>query len=334
MSATDSCSKKIAFFSAHRFDKPIFDKANTYGFDITYLEPRLMQETMVLAAGYPVVCCFANDRVDARVIQYLADNGTQLLAMRCAGFNNVDVKAAKAVGLPVVRVPAYSPHAVAEFAVAMILTLNRKTHKAYNLVREQNFSLDGLMGFDLYGKTVGVIGTGKIGQEFCRIMLGFGCEVLAYDPQPSAACQAMGVSYVDKTALYQASDIISLHCPLNKQTHHLIDNAALNAMKPGVMLINTGRGALIHTKAVIGALKTQKIAYLGLDVYEEEEGLFFEDLSEQIITDDVFARLQTFPNVLITSHQAFFTHEAVDNIAATTLANVHAFQQGQLQNAV
>lgn len=250
-----------------------------------------------------------------------------MIALRSAGFNHVDLTAARAAGIAVARVPAYSPHAVAEHTVALILALNRKTHRAYNRVREGNFALDGLMGFDLHGKVAGIVGTGLIGTVLARILCGFGCEVLAFDPLPSAECTAMGVAYVPMDEILQWSDIVTLQCPLTPGTHHLIDDTAIAAMKPGVMLINTSRGAVIDTRAVIRALKSGQISALGLDVYEEEGDLFFEDLSESYIPDDVFARLLTFPNVLITGHQGFFTLEAIEAIAATTIANVIAFRQ-------
>jgi D-lactate dehydrogenase len=257
----------------------------------------------------------------------LRDGGTSLIALRSAGFNHVDLEAADALGLVVARVPAYSPHAVAEHALALVLALNRKIFRAYNRVREGNFSLEGLLGFDLHGKTVGVIGTGKIGLIFARTMRGLGCRVLAFDPYPSAEAEGV-VEYVSRAALYAESDVISLHCPLTPETHHLIDDDAIEAMKPGVMLVNTSRGQLVDTRAVIEGLKRGRIGHLALDVYEEEEDLFFQDLSDRVIRDDVFSRLLTFPNVLITGHQGFFTEEAVTNIAETTLANVTAFETG------
>jgi D-lactate dehydrogenase len=269
-----------------------------------------------------------NDQLTGDVVEAVADAGVRLLALRSAGFNHVDLRAAARRGLVVARVPAYSPHAVAEHAAALILTLNRKLHRAFNRVREGNFSLDGLLGFDLHGRVVGVIGTGKIGAIFCRIMMGFGCRILAYDPHPNEQVRQSGGEYVTLEELFRASDIIALHLPLTPETHHLINGRALNEMKHGVMLINTSRGGLIDTVAVIEALKRGKIGALGLDVYEEEADLFFEDLSGTVIQDDVFARLLTFPNVLITGHQGFFTVEALRNIAATTLANATAFESG------
>jgi len=274
------------------------------------------------------VCVFVNDQLGAPVLAELARQGTRVIALRCAGFNNVDLAAARDLGITVVRVPAYSPYAVAEHTVGLMLTLNRKIHRAYARVREGNFALQGLLGFDLHGRTVGVVGTGQIGAIVARIMRGFGCEVLAYDPYRSPECEALGARYVELPELFRSSDIITLHCPLTPQTYHLINAEALEQMKDGVMLINTGRGALVDTQAVTEALKSGKIGYLGLDVYEEEAALFFEDRSDRVIQDDVFTRLLTFPNVIITGHQAFFTGEALTNIAETTLSNVTAFERG------
>lgn len=319
---------KIAIFSAHPFEKPFLDAANqVYQYKLDYLNINLSPQNVVIANDFPVVSCFVTDQLNAEVLQTLARQGTKLIALRSAGFNHVDIEAAKKLGLVVVRVPAYSPYAVAEFAVGLILTLNRKIHRAYARVREHDFSLDGLLGFDLHGRTVGIIGTGKIGSIFAKIMSGFGCKILASDPFPNEACKKLCVTYVTNEELYKAADIISLHCPLTPETHHIINQQALARMKTGVMLINTGRGALIDTKAIIQALKQQTIGYLGLDVYEEEENLFFQNLSESIIQDDLFARLQTFPNVIITGHQAFFTKEALKNIAETTLKNISIFEK-------
>ncbi|WP_031494991.1 2-hydroxyacid dehydrogenase [Bryobacter aggregatus] len=318
---------KIAFFGAHQFEREFFDRYNARkGHEITFLEEHLRPETAVLAAGHDCVCVFVNDTVDATVLGLLAEQGIQLIAARSAGFNHIDLDAAKRLGIPVVRVPAYSPFAVAEHAVALILTLNRKTHRAFNRVRDGNFSLDGLLGFDLHGKTVGVIGTGKIGQVFAKIMIGFGCEVLAYDIAPNYSVREMGVQYQPLGDVLRKSDIVSLHCPLVTATHHLINGDSLARMKPGAMLINTSRGGLVDAKALIDALKSGHIGAVGLDVYEEEADLFFEDLSGQVIEDDVFARLLSFPNVLITGHQAFFTKEALQGIAMTTLDNVSEFE--------
>jgi len=326
----------ISFFSTQTYDKDFFDKHNQpYGFDLTYYEAKLTDDTCTLAAGANVVCVFVNDHLSHPVIQQLAGHGVKLIALRCAGFNNVDLKAAKENNIKVVRVPAYSPHAVAEHALAMIMTLNRKTHKAYNRIREQNFSLSGLLGVDLNGKTVGVIGTGNIGQVFCTIMTALGCRVLAYDPNQHASITNLGVRYVSLTELLSQSDILSLHCPLNEHTRYLVNADTINQMKQGVMLINTSRGGLIDTKAVIEGLKSGKIGSLGIDVYEQEENLFFQNLSEQIIVDDTIARLVSFPNVLITAHQGFFTYEALSQIAETTRANIKAFvNQKPLVNEV
>jgi D-lactate dehydrogenase len=280
-----------------------------------------------------VVCVFVNDKVNEEVIEVLATKGVKIIALRCAGFNNVNTEAAKAKGIKVCRVPAYSPEAVAEHAVAMMLTLNRKTNKAYNRVREQNFSLNGLLGFDVHGKTVGVIGTGNIGKAFCKIMLGFGCKVLAFDMFADKEMEALGVVYKPLIEVFAAADIISLHCPLNEQTKHLISKETIALMRPGVMLINTSRGGLINTKDAIAALKLHQIGYLGIDVYEQEDKLFFKDLSATIIEDDTIQRLMSFPNVLITAHQAFFTNEALTQIATATLNNVQELMQtGNLTN--
>ena len=327
---------KVAVFSTKSYDRRFLEAANTqYGHQLTFYEAHLNRHTVALAQNYPAVCVFVNDTLDAPTIEALAQGGAQLIALRCAGFNNVDLKAADANGLTVARVPAYSPYAVAEHTVGLLLSVNRKIHRAYNRVREGNFSLEGLLGHDIHGRTVGVIGTGKIGRAFLSIMRGFGCRLLAYDPYPHPESEAMGVEYVSLPELFRESDIISLHCPLTPETYHLIDEEAIGQMKTGVMLLNTSRGALIDTPAVIRHLKTGKIGYLALDVYEEEEDLFFEDLSDQVIQDDIFARLLTFPNVLITAHQAFFTQDALENIATTTLANITEFEQrGTCANCV
>ena len=325
---------KIAFFSAKIYDRAFFDRYLT-GHEIIYFEAPLNEQTANLASGCNAVCLFVNDKLNAAVLKALSTTGIKLAALRSAGFNNVDLAAAKANNIAVVRVPAYSPHAVAEHAVALILTLNRKTHKAYNRVREGNFSLERLTGFDLFGKTVGVIGTGKIGQVFCNIMNGFGCKILAFDLTANKRMEETGVMYLPLTDLLQQADVISLHCPLNEQTRHIINAHTIGLMKDGVMLINTSRGALINTRDVIKALKTGRIGYLGLDVYEQEETLFFNDLSENIIQDDDIMRLLSFPNVLITSHQGFFTEEALVLIAQTTMQNISDFEAGrQLVNVV
>ena len=319
---------KIAFFSTQSYDKAYFTRYNTRH-ELVFFEAPLNEKTVALADGCTAVCAFVNDGLNATVIALLARAGVQLIAMRCAGYNNVDLAAAQNHSIKVVRVPAYSPHAVAEHAVALLLTLNRKTHKAYNRVREGNFSLDKLIGFDVYGKTVGVIGTGKIGEVFCDIMKGFGCRVLAFDLVANRELEAKGVEYLPLIKLLPQCDIISLHCPLTEQTRHLINTDTIYLMKPGVMLINTSRGALIHTPAAIQALKTGHIGYLGIDVYEQEEKLFFHNLSEQIIPDDDIMRLMSFPNVLVTSHQGFFTDEALTQIAQVTLLNIDDFEAGK-----
>ena len=322
---------KVAVFDAHRFERStLSEAARRRGHELVFLEPRLTRETARLAAGFRTVCSFANDKLDGATLATLKADGVELIALRSAGFNHVDLKEAARLGLRVVRVPAYSPYSVAEHATALILTLNRKTHRAYARVRELNFSLDGLVGFDLHGKTVGVIGTGRIGAAFCRIMAGFGCRVLAHDVKPNPELMSVpGLSYVPLKELYAAARIISLHVPLLPETRHIINDDALAQMQPGVMLINTGRGALIETHALIEALKTGHVGAAGLDVYEEEENVFFQDLSGQVLQDDQLARLLTFPNVVITSHQAFLTEEALRGIADTTFESISAFEGGQ-----
>lgn len=319
---------KVAVFSTKPYDRAFLEAANrTHGHQLFFFEPRLTPETHIMAAGFPAICVFVNDQLDAQTLATLAGQGTRLIALRCAGFNNVDLAAAHKLGLTVMRVPAYSPYSVAEHTVGLILALNRKIHRSYARVREGNFALDGLLGFDLHGLTVGVVGTGKIGLLVAQIMKGFGCHILAYDLFPNLESEALGARYVSLPELLAQADIISLHCPLTPETYHLIDAAALSQMKTGVMLINTSRGALVDTQAVIEALKDGKIGYLGLDVYEEEADLFFEDLSNRVIQDDVFARLLMFPNVIVTGHQAFFTQNALERIAEVTLANISCFQQ-------
>ena len=295
--------------------------------ELRFHEARLNLGTVRLTQGAQAVCAFVNDDLGHGVVSVLAEMGVGLIALRSAGFNHVDLRAAREAGITVARVPAYSPHAVAEHTVALILTLNRKTHRAFNRVREGNFALDGLMGFDMHAKVAGIVGTGLIGTVLARILTGFGCEVLASDPHPSAECEALGVRYVGMDELLGRADIITLQCPLTPETHHLIDDAAIARMKPGVMLVNTSRGAVVDTRAVIRGLKSGQIGALGLDVYEEEGDLFFEDLSASYIPDDVFARLLTFPNVLITGHQGFFTREALQAISRTTIANITQFQR-------
>jgi D-lactate dehydrogenase len=315
----------VAVFSTKPYDRAFLEEAAAGQHRLTYLEARLTPATALLAQGAQAVCAFVNDQVDDAVLGEFARLGVRLVALRSAGFNNVDLAAARRHGLAVARVPAYSPEAVAEHAVALILSLNRKIHRAYARVREGNFALDGLLGFNLHGRTVGVVGLGQIGLAVARIMRGFGCKVLACDPVPNPEAAALGVTCLSWPELLAASDIITLHCPLTPQTRHLVDAAAIAQMRPGVMLINTSRGAMIDTRAVIDGLKAGRIGRLGLDVYEEEAGLFFEDRSATMIGDDVFARLLTFPNVLITGHQGFFTTEALSAIAATTIANITAF---------
>ena len=321
---------KVAVFSTKSYDRQFLITANyDHEHELVFFEPRLSQETAPLAKNFPVVCGFVNDQFDAHTLEILANHSTRLIALRAAGFNNVDLKAAAKLGLAIVRVPAYSPYAVAEHTIGLILTLNRKIHRAHNRVREGNFSLDGLLGFDLHKRTVGIVGTGKIGQIVAQILKGFGCRLLAYDVNRNQACEELGVTYVDLPKLFSESDLITLHCPLTPQTHHLVNADAIAQMKQGMMLINTSRGALINTKDVIAGLKSQKIGSLALDVYEQESDLFFEDLSNEIIQDDLFERLLTFPNVLITAHQAFFTKEAMQNIAETTLSNITDYQEGR-----
>lgn len=318
---------RIAVFSTRSYDRTFLERANAAGrHQFDFHKSRLEAASAALAEGAPVVCAFVNDRLDADVLQRLHAGGTRMIVLRSAGFNNVDLAAAAALGMAVGRVPEYSPYSVAEHTVALLMSLNRRTYRAYNRVREGNFALDGLLGFDLHGRTVGIIGTGKIGCCFARIMAGFGCELLGVAPVQNPDCLALGMRYVEMPELLASSDVISLHCPLTPETHHLIDADALARMKHGAMLLNTSRGAIVDATALIAALKARTLGSLGLDVYEEEADLFFRDLSDQVIDDDVFARLLTFPNVLITGHQAFFTEEALTAIATTTLANVDAFE--------
>ncbi|MFY7697885.1 MAG: 2-hydroxyacid dehydrogenase [Legionella sp.] len=318
---------KIAFFSTKSFEVSFIQNANlAYNHELVFFETVLHEKTAKLAAGFIAVSCFVTDNLKASVLSILAQHGTQLIALRSAGFNHVDLDAAKKLGLTVVRVPDYSPYAVAEFAVGLILTLNRKFHQAYHLVKEHNFLLTHLLGFDLHGKSIGIIGTGKIGCVFAKIMHGFGCTLIAFDQKQNPECLALGVRYTSLDELCKEADIISLHCPLTQDTYHIINEITLKHMKKGVMLINTSRGGLIDTTAIIQALKNNTIGYLGIDVYEEEEQLFFQDLSEVIIQDDIFTRLQSFPNVIITGHQAFLTKEALTNIASVTLQNITSFE--------
>lgn len=323
---------KVALFSSKRYDRRFFDLYNdAHGHEITYFENKLDARSALLTSGFSAVCAFVNDTLDREVLEVLASNEVKLVVMRCAGFNNVDLHSAKELGIEVFRVPGYSPNAVAEHTIALILSLNRKIHKAYNRVREGNFSLERLEGFDLNNKTVGVVGTGQIGTTFARIMLGFGCKIVAFDPYPNQELQKLGVEFMSKSDLLSSSDIVSLHCPLTPETHHFIDDVAIKRfLKPGAMLINTSRGALLDSKAVIDGLKKGRIGYLGIDVYEQEANFFFEDLSEAIIDDDLLARLLSFPNVIVTSHQGFFTEEALTEIAKTTLGNLTNFENGTL----
>ena len=317
---------QVTVYSTRPYDRQALERAPGFsGHSFSFLEARLDASTVATAAGADAVCAFVNDQLDRKVLQGLKNLGVRMVVLRCAGFNQVDLVAAQELGIAVGRVPEYSPHAVAEHTLALLLTLNRKIHRAYARVREGNFALDGLLGFDVHGRTIGVVGTGRIGETFCRLMTGFGCTLLAADPTPNPACVAMGVQYVPLPELLARSDVVSLNCPLNPQTHHLINAAAFAGMKRGAMLLNTSRGAVVDTQAAIDALKTGQLGSLGLDVYEEEGGLFFRDLSGAGIQDDVFARLLTFPNVVVTGHQGFFTEDALAAIASTTLANLDAF---------
>lgn len=315
---------KVAVFSSKKYDRQFLNADNVYDdISLIFFETKLSPETVHIAKGCHAVCIFVNDIVDEQVLEHLNELGIRIVALRCAGFNNIDIAKARALDFNICRVPEYSPEAVAEHAVGLMLTLSRKYHKAYHRVRDDNFALDGLMGMNLFNKTVGIIGTGHIGIATLKILKGFGCRLLCYDPVENELALNLGAQYVDLTTLYQSADIISLHCPLLPQTHHIINEQSLNLMKEGVMLINTSRGSLIDSQAVLAGLKNKKIGYLGLDVYELESDLFFEDLSDQIIDDDIFQRLLTFPNVVITGHQGFFTKEALTTIAQTTLANLH-----------
>lgn len=321
---------KTAVFSAKPYDEEFLREASrSFRHELMFFESRLTLQTASLARGFEAVCAFVHDELSAPVLDVLYEQGVRYVALRCAGFNNVDLSRAAQRGIRVVRVPAYSPHAVAEHTVGLMLALNRKIHKAYTRVREGNFALDGLLGFDLFGRTAGVVGMGKIGALVAEILLGFGCSVLAYDVRPLPALVERGIVYTPFDELLARSDIITLHCPLTPATRHLINAVAVRRMKRGVMLINTSRGELIDTRAVIAGLKSGQIGYLGLDVYEEEEGLFFEDFSNRIIQDDILSRLLTFPNVIVTAHQAFFTREALVNIAETTLRNLADLEAGR-----
>ena len=327
---------EVAIFSSTPYERKFLDEANKAGqHTLRYLDVQLGLDTVGLAAGFGAVCIFVNDKADAPTLEALHRGGTRLLALRCTGFNNVDLEAAARLGIKVVRVVTYSPNSVAEFAVALLLAINRKVHRAYNRTRDSNFSLDGLIGFDLFGKTVAVVGTGKIGCVFAKIMLGFGCRVIGFDPQPSAEFQALGLSYAKPGEIGEQADVISLHCPLTPATHHVINPQTLARAKRGAILINTSRGGLLDTEAAIDALKTGQLGGLGIDVYEQESNLFFRDLSSEIITDDVFQRLVSFPNVIVTGHQAYLTHEALTTICETTLESVSAFENNRtLENEV
>ncbi|AOS98453.1 D-lactate dehydrogenase [Microbulbifer aggregans] len=319
---------KIAIFNAREYDKRCLDRYNRqYRHELHYVDTHLDEQTLVLADDAKAVCVFVNDPVPRSLLKRMRSQGIQMLALRSAGFNHVDISAANELGILVANVPGYSPYAVAEHATGLILALIRRLVRAQARVREGNFSLEGLMGFDLHGKTVGIVGTGKIGSVFARIMHGFGCELLGTDPVESEECRKLGMRYVNFETLCRNSDIISLHCPLLPDTRHLVDEKAINEMRDRVCLINTSRGGVIDTTAIIRGLKSGKIGYLGLDVYEEEENLFFEDHSDSVISDDIFARLLTFNNVMVTGHQAYFTHEAISNIARTTLENVGEFEK-------
>lgn len=328
---------KIAFFDAHKFEVEAFNNAlrEFPRIEIDYLEPRLTEKTAPLAKNHDAVCAFVNDQLNATTLQILKEQNIKAILLRSAGFNHVDIKAARELRLPVLRVPEYSPYAIAEHAAALLMTLNRKLHRALPRVRECNFSLEGLVGFDLHGKTIGVIGVGRIGSVFARIMRGYGCRVLGYDLNPNAQlAKEISMEFVSLQKIFEEADVISLHLPLNSATHHLIDSNAFAKLKRHAILINTGRGGLIDTQALISALKEQRIGGAGLDVYEVEEGVFFKDFSESGITDDILARLLTFPNVIMTSHQAFLTHEALANIAQQTLLNLNQFSAGEITNSI
>lgn len=321
---------RVAVFSTKSYDEQFLTAAarNT-SYELVFFEDRLTAKTARLAAGFEAICAFVNDDLCADALELLLKGGTRLILLRCAGFNQVDLKAAGRMGIQVRRVPAYSPYAVAEFTIGMILTLNRKYHRAFNRVREGNFGIEGLLGFDLHGSTVGIVGTGKIGLLTAKPLAAMGCRVLGYDPYSNAEFTAFGGTYVGLDQLLAESDIVSLHCPLTPESHHLINATSLQRMKRGVMIINTSRGALVDAAAVIEALKSGQVGTLGLDVYEQEADFFYENLSNEIIQDDVLQRLIGFPNVLITSHQAFFTRTALENIAETTIGNLKDYLEGR-----
>jgi len=320
---------KLAVYSTKQYDRKYLEHVNeSYGFELEFFDFLLNERTAKTAVGCDGVCLFVNDDGGRVVLEELAELGVKFIALRCAGFNNVDLDAAKQLGIRVVRVPAYSPEAVAEHAIGMMMALNRRIHRAYQRTRDANFSLDGLIGFNMHGRTAGVVGTGKIGIAALRILKGFGMRLLAFDPYPNPQALELGVEYVDIKTLFKQSDVISLHCPLTPENHHLLDANAFSQMKDGVMIINTSRGGLIDSQAAIDALKQQKIGSLGMDVYENERDLFFEDKSNDVIQDDVFRRLSACHNVLFTGHQAFLTAEALTSISETTLANLHQLEQG------
>ena len=327
---------EVAIYSSTPYEREYLDEANKIEkHKLRYHDMSLDMDTVELAAGYGAVCIFVNDKADAEVLEALHKGGTRLVALRCTGFNNVDLAAAAKLGIRVVRVVNYSPNSVAEHAVALLLAINRKVHRAYNRTRDSNFSLDGLIGFDLYGKTVAVVGTGKIGCVFAKIMQGFGCNVIGYDPYPSKQFEALGLHYATPGEIGERADIVALFCPLTPQTHHIINSESLRRAKRGALLVNTSRGALIDTEAVIEALKTGQLGGLAIDVYEQEADLFFRDLSSEIITDDIFQRLVSFPNVIVTGHQAYLTREALTTICETTLQSITAFEKNQpLENEV
>jgi D-lactate dehydrogenase len=320
---------KTAVFSTKPYDAKFLTATNAdAAHELEFFEEKLSIHTATLVDGHEAICAFVNDTLSAPILDILHQHGVRYIALRCAGFNQVDLRHAEALGIKVAHVPAYSPYAVAEFALTLVLALNRRVHRAYNRVRDGNFSIDGLLGFDLNGSTVGLVGTGKIGRVFAKLLTGFGVKILGYDLFPNEEFIALGGEYVDRDTLFAQSDIISLHCPLTPETHHIINAESIALMKKGVMIINTSRGALVDAKSVIRGLKSEHIGYLGLDVYEQEADFFYENLSEQIIQDDVLQRLLTFPNVLVTSHQAYFTETALSNIAQTTLDNLNAFASG------
>lgn len=325
---------KTLVYSSRRYDRDFLEEANNSQHEMHFVEARLEPDTARLASGFPVVCCFVQDTLDSGVLRQLKKGGTTLVALRATGFNNVDLEAAGNYGITVMRVSQYSPYSVAEFAVGMILAMNRNIHRAYQRVREGNFSLNGLLGYDLHGKTVGVVGTGRIGTAFARIMNGFGCHLLGHDKYQNPDCLQLGMQYVSVEELLLNSDIISLHCPLTPETHHLINENTIALMKPTAMLVNTSRGALVDTQALIPHLKKCRLCAVCLDVYEEESDIYYRDLSDEIIPDDIIMRLLTFPNVLVTGHQAFFTREAMRTIAGSTVRNIDDFAEGRTNENV